>query len=65
MKKQYCVKACSEAALIDAVWDKPFWQEIDSAEIGLSLWPTQFEHEHRTEVKLQYDAENLYAIFRD
>jgi len=64
MKKHYCVKACSEPALIDAVWDKPFWQEIDSVEIGLSHWPTQFEYEPATEAKLQYDAENLYVIFR-
>ncbi len=64
MKKQYSVKACSAPAVIDAVWDKPFWQGVDPATIGLSHWPTQTDHEPTTEVKLQYDAGNLYVIFR-
>lgn len=50
--------------LIDADWDKPVWQGIESVEIDLPHWPTQSDHLPRTEAKLQYDPENLYVIFR-
>ncbi|MHC4232463.1 MAG: carbohydrate-binding family 9-like protein [Planctomycetota bacterium] len=64
MKKSYGVKRCSEANTIDANWEKPFWREIEPAEIGLSRWPVQSEHLPKSEVKLQYDDHELYVIFR-
>ena len=64
MRKEYTVKKCSEPILIDADWDKPDWQGIESVEISLPHWLTQPEHFPYTEVKLQYDAENIYVIFR-
>ncbi len=64
MASSYTVKQTTQATAIDADWDKPFWQGIDAVEIALAHWPTQTEHIPQTEVKLQYDAENLYVIFR-
>ena len=63
MRKEYTVKKCSEPILIDADWDKPDWQGIESVEISLPHWLTQPEHFPYTEVKLQYDAENIYMLF--
>lgn len=64
MKKEYTVKRCSGPIAIDADWDKPLWQGVESLEISLPHWPSQSEHLPRTEAKLQYDPENLYVIFR-
>jgi hypothetical protein len=64
MAHTYTVKRAHQPTEIDADWNKPFWQDINSAEIVLPHWPVQTEHLPRTEVKLQYDAESLYVIFR-
>ena len=64
MKKHYRVKACSVPAAINAVWNRPFWQDVEALQVNLPHWPTQSAHVPVTEVKLQYDAESLYVIFR-
>ena len=64
MKKSYTVKRCSESMSIDADWDKPVWQDVESIEVGTAHWPVQSEHLPNTQVKMQYDPENLYVIFR-
>ena len=63
MSKNYSVKYCSEKNRVDSNWDKPFWRDVEPAEIGLSHWPLQSEHIPRTQVKLKYDEDNLYVIF--
>lgn len=64
MKKEYTIKQCSEAIRINADWDKSVWRDVESIAINLPHWPTQSEHFPRVEAKLQYNAENLYVIFR-
>ncbi len=63
MKKNYKVVKCTQSNTIDADWSKPFWQDIDSAEICLSHWPVQTEHQPETKVKIQYDNDYIYVIF--
>ena len=64
MKKNYTVIKCSESNIIDADWNKPFWQKIEHADINLPHWPVQCKHNPTTKVKLQYDTDNLYVIFQ-
>jgi len=64
MKKKYLIKKTLHPIDIDADWNKPAWRDVRSVEIELSHWPVQTEHVPKTFVKLQYDAEHLYVIFR-
>jgi hypothetical protein len=65
MEKCYTVKKCLQIPLIDADWNKPFWRDIESASVNLSYWNSApSKNLPKTEVKLQYDDQNLYVIFR-
>ncbi len=65
MEKCYTVKKCSQIPLIDADWHEPFWREIESASVKLSHWSSvPSENLPETKLKLQYDDQNLYVIFR-
>jgi len=64
MKKECYVKKCSVPVRIDADWGKPVWQDVEPIEVGTAHWPVQTEHLPNTQVKMQYDPENLYVIFR-
>ena len=64
MKKEYFVQKCSTSFEVDANWNKSVWRGIEPLQIGFPHWPTQTEHLPATEAKLQYDAANVYVIFR-
>ena len=64
MKRKYLIKKCLEQPQINADWHKPFWRDVESVKIDLSHWPVQSEYTPHAEVKLQYDAKNIYVIFR-
>ncbi|MCE5185780.1 MAG: carbohydrate-binding family 9-like protein [Planctomycetaceae bacterium] len=64
MKKTYSIKKACGQITIDAIWDKPAWSDIESAQISISHWPVQTCHFPETRVKLQYDAEHIYVIFQ-
>lgn len=59
----YAVKKLESPLTIDGNWDKPEWKNVKSVSI------TNFIREKPafrpvTEVKMQYDDENIYVIFR-
>ncbi len=59
----YTVQRASAAAVIDADWEKPFWQDV----AALSLTHHMGEepaHFPITEAKLRYDDQAIYVIFR-
>lgn len=62
--KKYEVKNRFDPIEIDADWNKPVWQAVEATNVEIIHWPVQSEHMPKTQVKLQYDAENLYVIFR-
>ena len=62
--KDYMVKSCSIPITIDSDWNIPAWQNVESLKVALHHRPAQWEHSPSTEVKLQYNSENLYVIFR-
>lgn len=64
MKKEYTVKYRAESITINADWNKPAWRQVEPLQISLPHWPCQSEHLPLTEVKMQYDPENIYVIFR-
>ncbi len=64
MEKTYTVQKISQAGVVNADWEKPFWKGIDTLKIDLPHWPTQTEFFPQVEAKLQYDTESLYVIFR-
>ncbi|MFC1585281.1 carbohydrate-binding family 9-like protein [Fibrobacterota bacterium] len=57
------VTKLAEAPLINASWDKPPWQEIQPELIG-NYMGTKPDHFPETLVKIAYDEETLYLIFR-
>jgi hypothetical protein len=65
MDKCYTVNKCSQKPLIDADWDKPFWRDVASVSVNVSHWNSvSSEDLPETKVKLQYDDQDLYVIFR-
>ncbi|MBN2010784.1 carbohydrate-binding family 9-like protein [candidate division KSB1 bacterium] len=59
----YCVNKTDKIISIDAMWDKEPWNCIKSLSIESDNdWEPTFKPS--TEVKLCYDTENLYLIFR-
>jgi hypothetical protein len=64
MQKSYSVKKLTHPLAINADWEKKEWQEVESAKVDLPHWPSQSLHLPQTRVKMQYDSENLYLIFR-
>ena len=62
---KYQIKKRRLPVLVDADWNKPFWRDIDVATVNVAHWKsTRVSILPETEVKLQYDEDNLYVIFR-
>lgn len=63
MANEYMVRRATGAVNIDADWKKDFWKDIDAAQIANVLGET-CGHVPKVDVKLAYDDERLYVIFR-
>ncbi|MEX2593657.1 MAG: carbohydrate-binding family 9-like protein [Anditalea sp.] len=59
----YNVKKLKSSIRIDADWDKPQWQDIQSVEIKKQMGADP-KFLPRVQAKLMYDDENIYGIFR-
>ena len=57
------VPKCLQPVAIDAVWEKAPWQSFDSQPIALPMGKAP-EHLPHTAVKIAYDDDALYLIFR-
>ena len=64
MEKSCNIKRRLSPIEINADWNKEFWQGVDAINVDVVNWPVQSVHFPKSQVKLQYDAENLYVIFR-
>ena len=64
MKSNYSIKRCPQPVVIDADWDKQAWRDVEPIEVSIPHWPTQTDHLSKTQVKVQYDDQNLYVIFQ-
>ena len=63
MKHIYEVLPCKQEVVINANWDKTFWAETKSI-ILKNFMGERPEHFPLTEMKMRYDQENLYVIFK-
>ena len=61
---EYIVKHVKEPISVDGNWDKPAWKEVDAASIALHMGPKPEKFIPKTQVKLRYDQENIYGIFK-
>jgi hypothetical protein len=59
----YRVHHLARSLSLDAHWDKAPWNDVEPLETG-NYMGARPEHRPRTQVKLLYDDENLYVIFR-
>jgi len=59
----YVVKHVKKPIPIDGNWNKQEWRKIKAVEIGNFIRTVPAFHP-KTEVKMTYDAENIYVIFR-
>ena len=59
----YEVKRLKGPMRIDANWDKAQWQDVESVDIGNLMGDTPV-FTPTTEVKMMYDENNLYLIFK-
>ncbi|GEO23220.1 hypothetical protein CQA01_37540 [Cyclobacterium qasimii] len=60
----YIVKSVDKPISIDGNWDKPEWQEVEAASIALHMGPEPEKFIPKTQVKLRYDKDNIYGIFK-
>jgi hypothetical protein len=63
MEYVYNVSRLAQSIDIDAYWDKPQWQDIEALVIKNCLGNIS-EFKPYTEVKMMYDNEHLYVIYR-
>lgn len=61
---EYIVKAVNDPISIDGNWDKPEWKEVEAASIALHMGPKPEKFIPKTQVKLRYDKNNIYGIFK-
>jgi len=61
---EYIVKSVEEPITIDGNWDKPEWEEVEAASIALHMGPEPEKFIPKTQVKLRYDKDNIYGIFK-
>ncbi|MEO8582666.1 MAG: carbohydrate-binding family 9-like protein [Flavitalea sp.] len=59
----YKVKRMKKSFEVDARWDKKAWKNIDAVEVSHFIRQVPSTHPI-TEVKMAYDDDNLYVIFR-
>lgn len=59
----YLVMPVNQPLTIDGNWEKAEWQEVPSADIALHMGEKP-EFSPRTQVKLRYDKQNIYGIFK-
>ncbi len=60
---KYQIKKLDEPLVINGVWEKPQWQKVKAIRIGHFMGGKP-EHLPKTEVKMLYDDERIYVIFR-
>ncbi len=60
---QYQVKRIEQPVAVDADWNKPTWQAIETLELTHFMGDRP-EHFPRTQAKLAYDDRHIYVIFR-
>ena len=63
-EKSYAVQRSCGIHMVDAVWDKPFWRDVEPLAVNLPHWPVQSDFLPATEMKLKYDDDCFYAIAR-
>ena len=63
MIKTYHVRKVDKPITVNADWDKPVWQGIDSLSVALAMGQTP-QHRPITQAKLVWDDDHIYAIFR-
>lgn len=63
MQYEYNVPRLEQSILIDAIWDKPQWQNIESIVLNnyMGIVP---EFRPYTEARMMYDDYNIYVIFK-
>lgn len=59
----YKVARLNESMVIDADWDKPQWQKVEPLDVALFMGEKP-EHLPKTQVKVLYDDDSIYVIFR-
>lgn len=60
---EYLVQPVDQPLTIDGNWEKPEWKEVPAADIARHMGETP-EFSPRTLVKLRYDKQNIYGIFK-
>lgn len=63
MYKRYKVCRVADPVQINADWDKPVWRTIKPVAIELCMGEKP-EHKPKTQVRLAWDDEHIYVIFR-
>lgn len=61
---EYIVKFVNAPIAVDGNWDKPEWKEVEAASIALHMGPKPEKFIPKTQVKLRYDKEHIYGIFK-
>ena len=62
-KLEYKVNRLTDSLVIDANWNKPQWQKVNSLAITNNMGEEP-KHSPKTEVKMLYDSSNIYVIFK-
>jgi hypothetical protein len=60
---QYLIRRARATPELSGLWDGPAWREADVASIA-SFHPAGSDHHPLTEVKMLYDDQGLYVLFR-
>ncbi|WP_235941112.1 carbohydrate-binding family 9-like protein [Cyclobacterium roseum] len=60
---EYLVQPVNQPLTIDGNWEKPEWKEVPAADISLHMGEKP-AFSPRTQVKLRYDKQNIYGIFK-
>jgi len=61
--KEYSVARLEKPVTIDGNWDKPEWKNIEDIQLGYFMGKVP-EFRPKVNVKMMYDHENLYVIFK-
>jgi hypothetical protein len=63
MEKHYLIRKQTSPIVIDADWNKSFWQSIEPAVLE-HVHPASSPHTPQTQVKVAYDDRAIYLCFR-